>query len=574
MRLFSRLGIFVKFIITGSFLSISGSALAASESAPSDLESRWSLMLVGGSMNTCSSMAARNCVDADWIDSAAMRVQTSVTFSEERIAAMLASPVWQESAERKQQVTRAMRGISRHFNHNAASIDEFSRYFRDVYPSLWRDLSNTEWFVIRDYLQAAERASVSEVSNLSLSKQPQGAELFATFAARAKEIAESNEQEPLILVVTASGRDSFDAVDFYLSSFREFGVRAQWLPIDAAFGHAVANDKCSAIADYRAEYQQAFDRERVYPWLAEAQHKACENPAELLDMVANAQGLFINGGDQSLTRQAFHEPNGAPSAWLRLLQQRVADGAMVAGGTSAGTAIMPALAMISNGTSEAALTEGAVAMPLPPTVDCERDNSCAPAGSANSLTYHAKGGIGLFPFGLLDTHFSERGRQARLLQLLVDTEQHLAVGVDETTALLVDTRSGDFKVQGAHGVFMLSHASAEPILAESDKHSITGRFTYLRNGSSGTFSDDANAFTSLNFNTQPQVDSGGSGAGDFLRDRSITAALSSCGEDTVWYQNHHKQVTVLLAGDQQTHVAHPELACEVALGVIHFQVSE
>ncbi|MCH8493653.1 MAG: cyanophycinase [Idiomarina sp.] len=574
MRLFSRLGIFVKFMMIGSFLPISAGALAADKSASSDLETRWNLMLVGGSMNTCSSMSARNCVDADWIDSAAMRVQTTVTLSEQRIAAMLASPVWQEHTERKQQVTRAIRGISRHFNYNEASIDDFSRYFREVYPNLWRDLSNTQWLVIRDHLQTAEKATVSEVSNLSLSKQPQGAELFATFAARAKEIAKSTEQEPLILVVTASGRDSFDAVDFYLSSFREFGVRAQWLPIDAAFGHAVANDQCAAIAEYRAKYQLAFDRERVYPWLAEAQQKACETPSKLLEMVANAQGLFINGGDQSLTRQAFYQPDGTPSAWLRLLQQRVAEGAMVAGGTSAGTAIMPALAMISNGTSHAALTEGAVAMPLPPAVDCERDNSCAPAGSANSLTYRAEGGIGLFPFGLLDTHFSERGRQARLLQLLVDTEQHLAVGVDETTALLVDTRSGDFKVQGAHGVFMLSHASAELASAEGDKKSITGRFTYLRNGSSGTFSDDANAFTSLNFNPQPQVDSGASGNGDFLRDRSISAALSSCGEDTPWYQDHDQQVTVLLAGDQQTHVAHAELACEVALGVIHFQVSE
>lgn len=58
------------------------------------------------------------------------------------------------------------------------------------------------------------------------------------------------------------------------------------------------------------------------------------------------------------------------------------------------------------------------------------------------LTGYGPGGIGLFGHGLVDTHFANRGRHGRLIQLLVDSAgltrgATRAFGMDENTALVV-----------------------------------------------------------------------------------------------------------------------------------------
>lgn len=58
------------------------------------------------------------------------------------------------------------------------------------------------------------------------------------------------------------------------------------------------------------------------------------------------------------------------------------------------------------------------------------------------LAAYGPGGIGLFTFGLLDTHFSNRGRHGRFVRLLMDTSSlplgfNRGFGMDENTALVV-----------------------------------------------------------------------------------------------------------------------------------------
>lgn len=531
-------------------------------------ELEWNLMLVGGSMNTCSSMSAGRCSDESWIDPATMRTTSYADFDEENIQRVLAKSNWSGSSEMRQRTADMLTAAKRRFSDNSATMSDFSAFFRDLYPSLWRDITTPQWYLIRDHLQASEAQDIPEVSRPDLSKQTEGADLFLTFANRAKQLAEAENQEPLVLVVTASGRDSFDAVDFYLETFRVQGVSAEWLPIDAAFAHAVAANNCDALPEYRGQHQQSFARERVYPWLAEIQKRACESPESLLDLVERAHGVFINGGDQSLTRQAFFKPDGSPTNWLNSIRARVSSGQMIAGGTSAGTAVMSGTPMITNGSSEAGLREGAFAMMQPPVADCARFDSCKPAVSADSLTYNPEGGLDLFPFGILDTHFSERGRQGRLLALQVDTDTPLAVGVDETTALLVNTHSGDFRVQGAHGVFVQAHPD----------HTDTGllaRFSYLRNGTSGRFAKE-DGIVEIAFNIQAQEDTGSAGDFQFLRDRSITSALKACEpeSESAHYFHEYNGISVLLAFDQFTRTANEKNGCELVNGIIHFAVDD
>lgn len=60
----------------------------------------------------------------------------------------------------------------------------------------------------------------------------------------------------------------------------------------------------------------------------------------------------------------------------------------------------------------------------------------------SALAGYGPGGLGFFPYGLVDTHFSNRGRHGRLVKLLVDSAllpagHTRAYGVDENTALVV-----------------------------------------------------------------------------------------------------------------------------------------
>lgn len=87
---------------------------------------------------------------------------------------------------------------------------------------------------------------------------------------------------------------------------------------------------------------------------------------------------------------------------------------------------------------------------------------------AKILAAFGSGGLGFFTFGLLDTHFANRGRHGRLVELVVDTlplpmGHSRAFGIDENTALVVtgpwDHRIGTVIGEGGVNVFDVSAAT-------------------------------------------------------------------------------------------------------------------
>jgi hypothetical protein len=149
---------------------------------------------------------------------------------------------------------------------------------------------------------------------------------------------------------------------------------------------------------------------------------------------------------------------------------RLEGGTLVLGGTSAGTAVQAARsrsgksAMIVSGPALPSTSAQALER-LPPFEDCAHAQACAGI-DADALLFHPGGGLGSFAFGVLDTHFSNRGREYRLARLLLDAGLDLGVGIDETTALRVD-RVGDGwrgSVLGAGGVTLLQRLGASQIL--------------------------------------------------------------------------------------------------------------
>lgn len=193
----------------------------------------------------------------------------------------------------------------------------------------------------------------------------------------------------------------------------------------------------------------------------------------VVSQINSMTGFFFGGGDQSRLITCFFLSNRTDSPALAAIRSKFASGAVVAG-TSAGTAIHAQAPMITGGESYNALRYGSSTSINPDYPD--------------DLSYDPRGGFGLFSYGLLDTHFSERGRQGRIVRLAADTGKTMAYGVDENTALVVsnaDTASAQMQVLGQNGVLIFDLGQAT--LSTSPSWSISGvKATYLTTGDSFT----------------------------------------------------------------------------------------
>ncbi len=127
--------------------------------------------------------------------------------------------------------------------------------------------------------------------------------------------------------------------------------------------------------------------------------------SQLHDDILRADGIFMSGGDQSRLMATIWE-----TPVLSALHQAFHFMGCCIGGTSAGAAVM-SRHMISQGP--------ALLRPRKDAIDTDI-------------------GLGLLPDAVVDQHFSERRRLARLLSALAQRPDLLGVGIDEDTALVVE----------------------------------------------------------------------------------------------------------------------------------------
>lgn len=121
--------------------------------------------------------------------------------------------------------------------------------------------------------------------------------------------------------------------------------------------------------------------------------------------ILQADGIFMSGGDQSKLMQALWET----PAYTSLHQAFHLRGCCI-GGTSAGAAVM----------SRHMIAQGAAV--LRPSKDA----------TATDI------GLGFITQAVVDQHFSERRRLARLMSTLALRPDLLGVGIDEDTALVIE----------------------------------------------------------------------------------------------------------------------------------------
>jgi cyanophycinase len=154
-------------------------------------------------------------------------------------------------------------------------------------------------------------------------------------------------------------------------------------------------------------------------------------------VLEDATGVFISGGDQSRLRTLVG------SRINDILRDRLgaSDGLVIAG-TSAGATAM-GRTMILGG-------EGA---------------------DVSAATVRTGPGFGLIPKALIDMHFGERGRLPRLLSAVALDPDHLGVGIDENTGILVEGSS--FEVLGTGVVTVADAEQATVVYADGDGDPIT-----------------------------------------------------------------------------------------------------
>ncbi|SLN41518.1 Cyanophycinase [Roseivivax jejudonensis] len=123
-----------------------------------------------------------------------------------------------------------------------------------------------------------------------------------------------------------------------------------------------------------------------------------------VDMIRRADVVFLSGGDQMRLTNVL----GASTA-LDVLRSRRAEGTVIAG-TSAGAACQ-SRTMVYGGPADDALRKGAVKM---------------------------SAGFGFVEDVIIDTHFLERGRFSRLMEVGATNPEYLGVGLGEDAAVHFD----------------------------------------------------------------------------------------------------------------------------------------
>lgn len=138
------------------------------------------------------------------------------------------------------------------------------------------------------------------------------------------------------------------------------------------------------------------------------------NEDRWLEVLKGCSGIFITGGDQLRLRDLI-----GGTRLIAAMKEKIAAGDLVVAGTSAGAAIMGE-DMIAGGSS---------------------------GESPNQALVDLTKGLGIVPELLVDQHFHNRNRMARLLSAVAAHPNRLGIGIDEDTCIAM-AGDGTFQVLG------------------------------------------------------------------------------------------------------------------------------
>ena len=168
------------------------------------------------------------------------------------------------------------------------------------------------------------------------------------------------------------------------------------------------------------EYKQVFQRLGAKEaQVMDVSQRTDAHDEKALRLIEAATGVFFTGGDQLHVTALI-----GGSEMDRLLHERYIQG-LIVGGTSAGAAMM----------SNSMMVDG------------------PPEESPRLGDVRLGPGVEFVLGGVIDTHFSQRGRHGRLISTVAQFPHDLGIGIDENTAMIV--KDGHFEVIGAGAVTVM-----------------------------------------------------------------------------------------------------------------------
>lgn len=170
------------------------------------------------------------------------------------------------------------------------------------------------------------------------------------------------------------------------------------------------------------EYETAF-RSLGVPHVFRLDLESREEAAtpRAMRILEGATGVFFTGGDQlKITSQIGDTP-----VYSRV-QEIFEEGGVIAGTSAGASAMSETMLVTSNGDASYRIKSSLLMAP----------------------------GLALAQDMLIDQHFAERGRMARLIGAVTQNPRVLGVGIDEDTAIIVE-RNRDFRVLGVGAVYVV-----------------------------------------------------------------------------------------------------------------------
>ena len=186
----------------------------------------------------------------------------------------------------------------------------------------------------------------------------------------------------------------------------------------------------SSLAETGPESVDAFRRMGVSAWSANLSRDEAMR-SETAKGLDSATGIWFPGGDQARITAVLV---GTPTE--RAIRTRYEAGAVV-GGTSAGAAVMSTPML----TGDERHPGGARPDTTQSFITIARDNVVVTQG------------LGLVEGAIVDQHFLRRRRHNRLISLVLEHPQLVGVGIDESTALIIEPGQ-PWRVLGASAVMV------------------------------------------------------------------------------------------------------------------------
>lgn len=407
------------------------------------------LILMGGSYRTCSSLNTDNCLP-DKKNFTGFRQPSSYRIDKSVFPEILNPSYWQ-TRDRPPSISDIKNLLEISYIQSKGitySSKEIISLFTHVDSKTWNSLLVLEQDMILSAFelpQSNHHKRLKEGVYLNGSIGGHDESMFKRFVQEAS--LRTPGKKPRIAFVTSAANNNFDAVDFYRELLQQAGAEVIWWPIDWSMNTAIfGQQNCQSLGDLRQQLFSQLGRERVFTDLAVEQETACAKPHALADLPNNVQGLFLDGGDQWLHQNTFLDANGQPNLWLKNIRSAFLKGDLVVAGTSAGTAIQSGIAMITNGTSSNALKRGAKIYGSVPE-GCEQAQRCPNDIQEDDLTYWPGAGLSLVGPLLMDTHVSERKRELRFISLLAEVDVAAGIGIDETSAVMLKLGESSMQVE-------------------------------------------------------------------------------------------------------------------------------